>query len=112
MAAAKMRQLLSFLLLALLATAAAAEDDGWTTKHEEGRCAIKGQCGKQSFFGSELPCPNNTLAEQPEEEMRQRLVSICGEKWSEGPVCCHSDQVSFLKTLLRQVTRRLMGFYS
>ncbi|KAI9773734.1 MAG: hypothetical protein M1835_006114 [Candelina submexicana] len=97
-----MRQLLPLLLLTLLATAAAAEDGGWTTKHEKGRCAIKGQCGKQSFFGSDLPCPNNTLAEQPEDEMRQRLVNICGQKWSEGPVCCQSDQLGALTSNLKR----------
>lgn len=85
-------QLLLTLLLALAAVALAA-DDGWTLKHEKGRCAIRGNCGKQGFFGSELPCPDNGPAEEPDDDVRKKLVDICGEKWSEGPICCKDEQV-------------------
>lgn len=64
-----------------------------TSRHEKGRCALRGQCGKKSLFGSELPCPDNDLAEEPEAKVREKLVEICGSKWKEGPVCCRDDQV-------------------
>lgn len=66
---------------------------GETKTHEKGRCAIRGHCGKQSIFGGELPCPDNDLAHQPEDAVRQKLVNLCGSKWSEGPVCCRDEQV-------------------
>ena len=54
---------------------------------------MKGQCGKKSFFGGQLPCPNNTLAEEPEDDIRKKLVDVCGDSWSEGNICCDGDQV-------------------
>lgn len=66
---------------------------GETKIHEEGRCAIRGHCGKQSIFGGELPCPDNGLAQQPDNSSRQKLVNLCGPKWEEGPVCCREEQV-------------------
>lgn len=69
---------------------------GETKIHEAGRCAIRGQCGKKSFFGGELPCPDNGLARQPEDSVRQKLVDLCGPKWKEGPVCCLNEQVGLL----------------
>lgn len=66
---------------------------GETAIHEKGRCAIRGHCGKKSIFGGELPCPDNDLAHQPEDSVRQKLVDLCGPKWEEGPVCCRDEQV-------------------
>lgn len=66
---------------------------GETALHEKGRCAIRGHCGKKSFFGGELPCPDNGLAEEPETAVRKKLVDLCGSKWEEGPVCCKDEQV-------------------
>lgn len=66
---------------------------GDTKIHEEGRCAIRGHCGKQSIFGGELPCPDNDLAHQPDDSSRQKLVNLCGPGWEEGPVCCREEQV-------------------
>ena len=90
--ASRLRQALVLYLLALFAASIAA-GDGWTHKHEAGRCAIRGHCGKKSLFGKELPCPDNGLAEEPDNEVRKKLVDICGDKWSEGLVCCRGDQV-------------------
>ncbi len=42
----------------LLASLGGAQDP-YTPKHEPGRCALRGQCGKQGFFGAELPCVDN-----------------------------------------------------
>jgi Niemann-Pick C1 protein len=72
---------------------------GETKIHEKGRCAIRGHCGKQSIFGGELPCPDNDLAQQPEDSVRQKLVNLCGSRWSEGPVCCRNEQVRNFPTL-------------
>ncbi|KAK2074748.1 hypothetical protein P8C59_008931 [Phyllachora maydis] len=71
-----------------------------TPKHEAGRCAIRDHCGSKSFFGGQLPCLDNGLAEQPDDGLRQQLVDLCGPKWESGPVCCTSDQVSTLKKSL------------
>jgi len=70
-----------------------AADDGWTKIHEEGRCAIRGHCGSESLFGPQLPCPDNGLAEEPAADVREKLVDICGDKWTDIPVCCKEEQV-------------------
>ena len=86
----------SFLLQLSLSNAA----DGLTEKHEQGRCAIRGHCGKQNFWESDLPCADNGLAETPEKEVRDKLVNICGDKWSDTKVCCKEEQLDALKTNL------------
>jgi Niemann-Pick C1 protein len=73
-----------------------------TKVHEPGRCAIRGHCGKQGFFGSDLPCPDNGKAETPSDELRDSLVELCGPKWHKGDVCCDSDQVSALRSNLKR----------
>ncbi|EHA19658.1 hypothetical protein CBS147343_3071 [Aspergillus niger] len=74
---------------------------GFTNIHEPGRCAIRGHCGKKSFFGGELPCPDNGLAQQPEPAVRKKLVDLCGSKWEEGPVCCLDEQIDALSKNLK-----------
>jgi hypothetical protein len=81
-------------LTGLLAASLVSGEEAYTPKHEAGRCAIRGNCGKQSFFGSELPCPDNGLAKDPTKEVREQLIGICGAKWNTGPVCCEAEQVS------------------
>lgn len=86
--------LASLLLVGWLLEVAAGSSDGtWTVKHEAGRCALKGQCGKKSFFGGQLPCPDNSVAEVPDEDTRKKLVAICGDRWDNGAICCDGDQV-------------------
>lgn len=88
------RLLASLLSILLLFRSAEASNDGnWTIKHEAGRCAMKGQCGKKSFFGGQLPCPDNSVAQKPDEATRKKLTAICGNKWHEGSICCDGDQV-------------------
>lgn len=87
------RRLFSFATLAVLCLNVFGNEGNWTVKHQEGRCAIRGQCGKKSFFGGELPCPDNGLAEEPDEDTRTKLVAICGDDWSKGDVCCDKAQV-------------------
>ncbi|KAJ5914936.1 Patched [Penicillium tannophilum] len=74
---------------------------GETKIHEAGRCAIRGQCGKTSFFGGNLPCPDNGLARLPDDSVRQKLVNLCGPKWQEGPVCCLDEQIDALSSNLK-----------
>ena len=88
--------------LASLLRLVLAEDGNWTTKHEAGRCAIRGQCGKKSLFGSELPCPDNELAEDPEKETREKLVKICGDQWNDGKICCDEDQIDALTSNVKR----------
>lgn len=57
---------------------------------------MKGQCGKKSFFGGQLPCPDNSVAQKPEEATRKKLIDICGNKWDYGAICCDSEQVCLL----------------
>lgn len=97
-----LRALLFLTVLVIWVAAASAEDEGWTMKHEAGRCAIRDQCGKKSFFGGELPCPDNGLAREPTDDIRKKLVGICGAKWSEGTVCCEENQVGWHTTVYLQ----------
>lgn len=78
---------------AIIAALASANASPLTPKHEAGRCAFRGQCGKQSFFGKELPCVDNDVAKDPDAELRKELVDLCGAEWNQGPVCCTLEQV-------------------
>ena len=80
-------------LLSVLVGSTIAASPSLTDKHEAGRCAIRGHCGKQGFFGSDLPCPDNGSAETPSDDVRDKLVEICGEKWEDSDVCCKEEQV-------------------
>jgi hypothetical protein len=79
--------------IAALLTAGFVSGEAFTPKHEAGRCAMRGHCGKTGFFSPELPCSDNGLAEEPEDDVRKQLVELCGPKWNTGPVCCGSGQV-------------------
>ncbi|KAK5162767.1 niemann-Pick type C- protein 1 [Saxophila tyrrhenica] len=88
-------------LFSLASTTLAASDSNprnLTNIHEAGRCAMRGQCGKQSFFGGELPCADNGLAESPDDDLRDLLVDVCGEEWKDTDVCCQEEQVEALKS--------------
>jgi len=92
---------LSWLCVASSASVGVAADSANTTNiHEAGRCAIRGHCGKQSLFGSQLPCPDNDLAEKPSAALREQLVSVCGDEWSDSKVCCKEEQLNALKSNL------------
>ena len=70
-------------------------------KHEAGRCSMRGQCGSESSFGKELPCPDNGLAEEPTKDARNKLVDVCGDKWKSGSVCCDEAQIDALQDNLK-----------
>ncbi|KAI9807590.1 MAG: hypothetical protein M1825_005530 [Sarcosagium campestre] len=97
-----MRLNAALLPLGLLTATGLAKSGGWTEKHEKGRCALRGHCGKQSFFGSELPCPDNEPAEDPDSELRGKIVEVCGDKWKTGAVCCRDEQLETLKSNLNR----------
>ncbi|PHH80556.1 hypothetical protein CDD80_1068 [Ophiocordyceps camponoti-rufipedis] len=84
----------------LLAAAPLLLAEPLTPKHEPGRCAMRGQCGKQSLFGKQLPCVDNDVAREPDSELRKEIVDLCGAEWSHSPVCCTLDQVRALKSEL------------
>ncbi|KAI0175216.1 sterol-sensing domain of SREBP cleavage-activation-domain-containing protein [Pestalotiopsis sp. NC0098] len=86
---------------AALLTATATHAEPLTPKHEPGRCAIRGHCGKKSFFGKELPCLDNGLATPQsdiDDDFAQDLESLCGPKWRDSKVCCNRDQLDALKS--------------
>lgn len=68
----------------------------------KGICMIRGQCGKESFFGPELPCPYNSEAAMPDDKLRETLVDVCGSKFDEGPVCCDQSQLDSLRENLKK----------
>ncbi|KAI1157985.1 patched family-domain-containing protein [Nemania serpens] len=84
---------------ALLATRSAA-DELFTPKHEPGRCALRGHCGKKGWFGKALPCVDNGLAETPDDDFVKELEELCGPKWKDSKVCCNSEQLNALKSEL------------
>ncbi|KAI1129358.1 patched family-domain-containing protein [Nemania abortiva] len=83
----------------LLATRSAA-DELFTPKHEAGRCALRGHCGKKGFFGKQLPCVDNGLAETPDDDFAKEIEELCGPKWKDSKVCCNSEQLNALKDSL------------
>ena len=89
--------------LALIGLALSVDDKPDLTKiHEAGRCAIRGHCGKQSLFGGDLPCPDNDLAETPSDDLREDLVSLCGQEWKDSKVCCRREQFEALESNLKR----------
>lgn len=90
-----------FLLAAILTAAPLLVASETTKIHEEGRCAIRGHCGKKGFFGKDLPCPDNDKAAPPSKDLREKLTTLCGPKWSETDVCCEETQVDALSLNLQ-----------
>ncbi|KAI9826600.1 MAG: hypothetical protein M1832_006196 [Thelocarpon impressellum] len=69
-----------------------------------GVAAIAGEAiaaGVESFFGAQLPCPDNAVAEDPSAKTRKKLVEICGTRWAEGPICCEDEQIDALGSNLK-----------
>lgn len=83
---------------ALVTCVASAEP--LTPKHEAGRCAIRGHCGKKGWFGKELPCVDNGLATTPDDDFAQQIEDLCGPKWKGSKVCCDAAQLDSLKSSL------------
>lgn len=70
----------------------------------EGRCNMRGQCGKPNILLPDLPCAvEEEKALEPSESLRQSIVSVCGQEYNEGGLCCTQEQVDVLKSNLEQV---------
>ncbi|TPX49954.1 hypothetical protein SeMB42_g02416 [Synchytrium endobioticum] len=65
-----------------------------TSVHRAGVCAMYGQCGSETTFGLQLPCPANVNATLNLDESFQSLVAkTCGESYRNKPLCCDASQV-------------------
>ncbi|KAJ6629226.1 multidrug efflux transporter AcrB transmembrane domain-containing protein [Mycena sp. CBHHK59/15] len=61
-----------------------------------GHCAMRASCGAVAV--KPLPCPYDGPAIEPEDaEARALLVDVCGAEYTDGPVCCTSDQLETLR---------------
>ncbi|KZV64818.1 multidrug efflux transporter AcrB transmembrane domain-containing protein [Peniophora sp. CONT] len=60
-------------------------------------CSMRGSCGSNGIFGKPLPCPFDGPPVVPGEKEREQLVSICGEEFADGEVCCNSEQLEQLQ---------------
>lgn len=78
---------------------------GATDTTSVAQCAIYGNCGKKSLFGSELPCPvqKDFQPDPISDELKELVVSVCGEEWLDADtLCCTKDQVMDLRDNLKK----------
>ena len=73
-----------------------------TAVHEAGRCALQGKCGHKSWEFNDLPCVYNEKAAAPSDDLKKKLVDLCGSKWNDTDVCCNEEQVDDLRTNLKR----------
>ncbi|CCH61138.1 hypothetical protein TBLA_0E00770 [Henningerozyma blattae CBS 6284] len=72
------------------------------------QCAMYGNCGKKSLFGKELPCAidptNSSFTTEPiTTEVRELIIEVCGEEWSDvDSLCCSKDQILALQKNLKK----------
>ncbi|KAG9285398.1 hypothetical protein G9A89_010873 [Geosiphon pyriformis] len=64
--------------------------------HKPGHCVMRGHCGAKIKYGKQLNCPFNEEAVEPDNELRGKLIDICGTKFRNSPICCDSDQLDDL----------------
>ncbi|KAI0465065.1 hypothetical protein LJB42_000283 [Komagataella kurtzmanii] len=76
-----------------------------TKVHEAGICALRGNCGKKNFFGSELPCPDNTFSTPSSPDDFDLLEQICGKEFADinTYTCCDTSQLLNLQKQLKKV---------
>ncbi|KAF9923285.1 hypothetical protein FBU30_006646 [Linnemannia zychae] len=70
--------------------------------HREGYCVMRDNCGSKRTFGKQLPCPDNGPAIEPDNELRELLVSTCGPSFEHSKACCSQDQVEDLIASTKQ----------
>lgn len=71
---------------------------------------MRGQCGKTSFFSPDLPCALEEVeALEPDAALRKSIVSVCGEDFARGALCCTQEQVDSLKANLEQAEPLISG---
>jgi Niemann-Pick C1 protein len=72
-----------------------------TPIHANGYCAMYGVGGKTSFFGADIPSPNNIPAQKMSLTDHNLLTNICGDSWKTiSYACCDSIQLNQLKNNL------------
>ncbi|CAG8482510.1 2350_t:CDS:2 [Acaulospora colombiana] len=64
---------------------------------------MRGQCGSKSIFGKQLNCPYNEPAVEPDEDLRSKLVEVCGTKFENSKICCDASQLEDLDANIKQV---------
>ncbi|KIM45836.1 hypothetical protein M413DRAFT_65031 [Hebeloma cylindrosporum] len=74
-----------------------------SSSNRDGRCAMRGSCGKKGFFGKPLPCPYDGTPVESDDKTRQLFQDVCGTELADGPLCCTSDQLDTLKENFEQV---------
>ncbi|KAF8901726.1 multidrug efflux transporter AcrB transmembrane domain-containing protein [Gymnopilus junonius] len=68
-----------------------------------GKCAMRGSCGKKGFFGKPLPCPYDGPPVDLDDKSRSLIQDVCGPELVDGPTCCTSDQLETLRANFDQV---------
>ncbi|KAJ2958934.1 hypothetical protein NQZ79_g5538 [Umbelopsis isabellina] len=98
-----MRMLLTVTLLSLLFQLGLSVEPV-TSIHQDGYCAMRGQCGSKGFV--QLNCPYNGPAVEPEtERFRNMLVDTCGAKFADSKVCCDENQLVDLADQVKKAER-------
>ncbi|KAJ8518364.1 hypothetical protein ONZ45_g4551 [Pleurotus djamor] len=73
-----------------------------TTSDTNGRCSMRGSCGRRGLFGKPLPCPYDGPPVEQDDESRSLLLSVCGPELVDGPTCCTTDQLETLRDNLNE----------
>lgn len=85
-------------------TRESTQSDTITPHHEQNYCAMYGVGGKSSFFGPDLPKPNNIIAQKLSPQEYDDLITTCGDSWRNSDyACCDSNQLTQLKSNLAKV---------
>ncbi|KAI9281405.1 patched sphingolipid transporter-like protein [Umbelopsis sp. AD052] len=75
-----------------------------TPIHQDGYCAMRGQCGSKGFV--QLNCPYNGPAVEPEtDSFKKLLVDTCGAKYADSKVCCDESQLVDLVDQVKKAER-------
>lgn len=75
-----------------------------TTIHSPNYCSMYGVGGKTSFFGPDIPKPNNIPSQKLSLDDYSTLTEICGDSWRNiDYACCDSNQLIQLKSNLAKI---------
>ncbi|KAF8607954.1 multidrug efflux transporter AcrB transmembrane domain-containing protein [Ceratobasidium sp. AG-I] len=62
----------------------------------QSQCSMRGKCGTK--YGKPLPCPYDGPPKELDDEGKDLLASVCGPQFTQGPVCCTTEQILTLKS--------------
>ncbi|GAA5890203.1 hypothetical protein JCM8208_002734 [Rhodotorula glutinis] len=70
---------------------------------EPGHCSMRDSCGRKSAFGSDIPCPDNGLAQPHDDDLlfKATLAQVCGDDFT-TTTCCTLGQLDLLQASLAQ----------